>query len=167
MFFIPGFLENCSVVAVSGRGVGAAGVGAHVVGMTVLFAISIELPGSGRVWSRRQAVESILRVSNRVFHRHGRGDSFPGPGNRITISSFLLISVSRAATATEVEVSTSALWKCLGSLFEDRSHYIGLNLLVFFFFYFVPDIPYILKSNPHPFYSYRGLKNQMRIRIAC
>jgi len=28
------------------------------------------------------------------------------------------------------------------------------------------DIPYILKSNPHPFYSFRGLKNQMRIRFA-
>ena len=27
-------------------------------------------------------------------------------------------------------------------------------------------IPYILESNPHPFYSFRGLKNQMRIRIA-
>jgi len=27
-------------------------------------------------------------------------------------------------------------------------------------------IPYILKCNPHPFYSFRGLKNQMRIRIA-
>ena len=26
---------------------------------------------------------------------------------------------------------------------------------------------YILESNPHPFYSFRGLKNQMRIRIAC
>jgi hypothetical protein len=29
------------------------------------------------------------------------------------------------------------------------------------------ELPYILKSNPHPFYSFRGLKNQMRIRIAC
>ena len=28
-------------------------------------------------------------------------------------------------------------------------------------------LPYILKSNLHPFYSFRGLKNQMRIRIAC
>jgi hypothetical protein len=28
-------------------------------------------------------------------------------------------------------------------------------------------IPYILESNPHPFYSFRGLKNQMRIIIAC
>jgi hypothetical protein len=27
--------------------------------------------------------------------------------------------------------------------------------------------PYILESNPHRFYSFRGLKNQMRIRIAC
>ena len=29
------------------------------------------------------------------------------------------------------------------------------------------DVPYILESNPHPFYSFRGLKNQKRIRIAC
>jgi len=28
-------------------------------------------------------------------------------------------------------------------------------------------IPYILESNPHPFYSFGGLKNQIRIRIAC
>jgi len=28
------------------------------------------------------------------------------------------------------------------------------------------QIPYMLESNPHPFYSFRGLKNQMRIRIA-
>jgi len=28
-------------------------------------------------------------------------------------------------------------------------------------------LPYILESNPHPFYSFRGVKNQMRIRIAC
>ena len=27
-------------------------------------------------------------------------------------------------------------------------------------------IPYILESNPHPFYSFRGLKNQMRFRFA-
>jgi hypothetical protein len=30
-----------------------------------------------------------------------------------------------------------------------------------------PDtLPYILESNPHPFHSFRGLKNQMRIRFA-
>jgi hypothetical protein len=29
------------------------------------------------------------------------------------------------------------------------------------------DIPYILESNPHPFYSWRGIKMQMWIRIAC
>jgi len=28
------------------------------------------------------------------------------------------------------------------------------------------NIPYILESNPHPFYSFRGQKNQMRIRFA-
>jgi hypothetical protein len=28
-------------------------------------------------------------------------------------------------------------------------------------------LPYILESNPHHFYSFGGLKNQMRIRIAC
>jgi hypothetical protein len=29
------------------------------------------------------------------------------------------------------------------------------------------DIPYILDSNLHQFYSFRGLKNQMQIRIEC
>jgi hypothetical protein len=28
-------------------------------------------------------------------------------------------------------------------------------------------VPYILESNPHPFYSFRGLKNQMWITITC
>jgi hypothetical protein len=28
-------------------------------------------------------------------------------------------------------------------------------------------LPYILESNPHHFYSFRGIKNQMRITIAC
>jgi len=28
------------------------------------------------------------------------------------------------------------------------------------------NLPYILESNPRPFYSFRGLKNQMRIRFA-
>jgi hypothetical protein len=28
-------------------------------------------------------------------------------------------------------------------------------------------LPYILESNPHTFYSFRGLKNQMQITIAC
>jgi hypothetical protein len=31
----------------------------------------------------------------------------------------------------------------------------------------IVEIPYIVESNPHPFYSFRGLKNQMRIRIEC
>jgi hypothetical protein len=29
------------------------------------------------------------------------------------------------------------------------------------------EVPYILESNLHPFYSFRGLKNQLRIRIEC
>jgi hypothetical protein len=31
----------------------------------------------------------------------------------------------------------------------------------------VIKVPYILESNPHLFYSFRGLNNQMRIRFAC
>ena len=31
----------------------------------------------------------------------------------------------------------------------------------------VAHTPYILESNPHSFHSLRGLKNEMRIRIAC
>jgi hypothetical protein len=29
------------------------------------------------------------------------------------------------------------------------------------------QLQYILECNPHPFYSFRGLKNQMQIIIAC
>jgi len=29
------------------------------------------------------------------------------------------------------------------------------------------NVPYIRESNPHLFYSFRGLKHQMRIRIGC
>ena len=29
------------------------------------------------------------------------------------------------------------------------------------------QIPYILESNPYPFYSFRGLKNQMQFTVAC
>jgi hypothetical protein len=29
------------------------------------------------------------------------------------------------------------------------------------------EVPYILESNPHLFYSFRGLKIQMWIRFAC
>ena len=36
-----------------------------------------------------------------------------------------------------------------------------------YFLLYSIHIPYILESNPHPFYRFRGLKNQMRIRIAC
>ena len=32
---------------------------------------------------------------------------------------------------------------------------------------FSMNLPYILESNPHPFYSFRGLKNKMRITIVC
>jgi len=31
----------------------------------------------------------------------------------------------------------------------------------------VDELPYILKSNPHPFYSFRALKNEMWIRITA
>jgi hypothetical protein len=33
--------------------------------------------------------------------------------------------------------------------------------------FWIVKLSYILESNPHPFYSFRGLKNQMRIIIAC
>jgi hypothetical protein len=84
--------------------------------MTVLFAI----PGSGRSWSRKQAVESILRVNNRVFHRWSRDDSFPGPGNRIAMS-FLLIRVPLTVIAVQVEMSTFPPWKFHVFSFEGYS----------------------------------------------
>jgi hypothetical protein len=33
--------------------------------------------------------------------------------------------------------------------------------------FYTTNIPYILEFNPRPFYTFKGLKNQMRIRIAC
>jgi len=36
-----------------------------------------------------------------------------------------------------------------------------------FIFIIFTILPYILESNPHPFYSFRGLKDHMRIRIVC
>jgi len=36
-----------------------------------------------------------------------------------------------------------------------------------FVWFYQSILPYILESNPHRFYSFRGLKNQMRIKIAC
>jgi hypothetical protein len=47
------------------------------------------------------------------------------------------------------------IWTYIGSFQKFRNPFILLLLL------------YIVKSNPHPFYSIRGLKNQMWIRIAC
>jgi hypothetical protein len=41
------------------------------------------------------------------------------------------------------------------------------SIRVYFLYIVEVNIPYILESNPHPFYSFIGLKNQMRIRIAC
>jgi hypothetical protein len=38
-----------------------------------------------------------------------------------------------------------------------------LNVRILTLFY----VPYIVESNPYPFYSFRGLKNEMQIRIAC
>ena len=36
---------------------------------------------------------------------------------------------------------------------------------ILFTFITTKQLPYILESNPHPFYSFRGLKYQMRIRF--
>jgi hypothetical protein len=40
-----------------------------------------------------------------------------------------------------------------------------LSYILTFVHVFRNELPYILESNPHPFYSFRGLKNQMRIRF--
>jgi len=60
------------------------------------------------------------------------------------------------------EISMSAV---INELFFMQLNYpMWLNI-------FIPctnlTLPYILESNLHPFYSSRGLKNQMQIRIAC
>ena len=58
--------------------------------------------------------------------------------------------------------------------FQFRRSVVGLMLIHFPSIYACawiiinvdPPVSYILESNPHPFYSSRGLKNQMRIRFA-
>jgi len=40
-------------------------------------------------------------------------------------------------------------------------------MYIYIYIYIYIYTPYILESNPHPFYTFRGLKNQMWIRIAC
>jgi len=42
----------------------------------------------------------------------------------------------------------------------------NFELMKFKTFIYSFILPYILESNPHPFYSFRGLKIQVRIRIA-
>ena len=42
-------------------------------------------------------------------------------------------------------------------------YYMYVHIYIYIYIY----IPYILESKPHPFYSFRELKNPMRIRIAC
>ena len=41
------------------------------------------------------------------------------------------------------------------------------SIRVYFLYIVEVNILYILESNPQPFYIFRGLKNQMWIRIAC
>ena len=55
----------------------------------------------------------------------------------------------------------------LGIQLEMRVRRITISSVVCLALPCFSTIPYILESNPHPFYSFRGLKNQMRIRIAC
>jgi hypothetical protein len=40
--------------------------------------------------------------------------------------------------------------------------YVYMYVYIYVYIY----MPYILESNPHPFYSFRGLKKPMRIRFA-
>ena len=54
--------------------------------------------------------------------------------------------------------------------FSPDSHYFiafGSTSSYTFLFEVSAHIPFILESNLHPSYSFRGLKSQMRIRIAC
>ena len=44
---------------------------------------------------------------------------------------------------------------------------LEVGVVMMSWIYWALYIQYILESNPHLFYSFRGLKNQMRIRMAC
>jgi hypothetical protein len=58
------------------------------------------------------------------------------------------------------------------STVSGTSKFISNPVILFLRYYNTANItwakiPYILESNPHLFYSLRGIKNQMRIRFAC
>jgi len=44
---------------------------------------------------------------------------------------------------------------------NNTSMYVCVCVYIYIYIY----IPYILETNPHPFYSFRGLKYQMRITV--
>jgi hypothetical protein len=71
-----------------------------------------------------------------------------------------------------------AFWKVAGKTGHQKQktghakHFGAVNFLLHavhgsFLFKRNVLLALILESNPHPFYSFRGLKNQMRIRIEC
>ena len=65
-------------------------------------------------------------------------------------------------TPTNSGISPISVSVCVEQLASWLGFWLNLNMWTA-----TTDIPYILESNPHSFYSFRGLKNQMRIRIAC
>jgi hypothetical protein len=88
-------------------------------------------------------------------------------------------SASRSSKHSGIKLMDTGLWDfSYNELAHYCVHWWSLMSEVFFLFCSATNsncycikkkkkLPYILESNPHPFYSFRGLKNQMRITIAC
>jgi len=61
----------------------------------------------------------------------------------------------------------SELYSIYSRLYEEFDQNNVVNNPNFMDVLVLGTLPYILESNPHHFYSFRRLQNQMRIRIAC
>jgi hypothetical protein len=72
----------------------------------------------------------------------------------------------------EISISVKLYLLHVNFLCRLSSAYFGFLFFQSLLFLYVSkclmiELPYILESNPHPFYGFRRLKNQMRIIIAC
>jgi len=87
------------------------------------------------------------------------------PLNLYTVLGQLMLQASVGVRWVTVHVSRN--FPLLFKYFRLHIAYTVYTVQRIHRIYHTPYIPYILESNPHPFYSFRGLKYQMRIRIAC
>jgi hypothetical protein len=113
--------------------------------------------GDGRSEVRNPAVEICFTLSPKRPDWLWGSPSHLFSGYRRCIPVMLTASLLLAPRSRKKWGCNSAPLLCLDGVDRDNFHYKEGPTV---------HIPYILQSNPHPFCSFRGLKNQMRIRIA-